>query len=259
MIAKTEDAGSHAGLDLDSSLHFELASPDLAHARSLQQRVDRKYLLRVSDLEPLLRQLQSSHLAFRAGRTLWARYESVYFDTPDRDLYHAHRRGLRPRYKVRIRHHVDRQLTFLEVKRKDQNGRTVKLRHPLSFLHDGLGTAERQFIEDHSPIDASRLIPIVSSSFRRLTLVGRLIHERVTFDRDLLFRAGGHTEHVSRVVVAEVKRSRDDHRDGAAAELRTLRAQTQVISKYCLGTILLAPVRANVFKPAMRALERLSA
>ena len=259
MIAKAEATTSSTGIDLDSPLLFELASPDLVHARALQQRVDRKYLLRTGDLKPLLNRLQSSHLAFRAGRTLWARYESVYFDTPDRDLYHAHRRGLRPRYKVRIRHHVDRQVTFLEVKRKDQTGRTVKLRLPLSFLHGRLGKRERRFVEDHSPIDASRLIPIVSSSFRRLTLVGRLIPERVTFDRDLLFRAEGNTERVSRVVVAEVKRSRDDHRDGAAAELRALRAQTQVISKYCLATILLVPVRANVFKPAMRALERLSA
>jgi len=122
---------------LDILRRFAIAPPSLIEARSLQRRVDRKYLLAASAITSLLARLQQSHCVVRANEHGWARYDSLYFDTPDRDLYHAHRCGRRPRYKVRIRHHVDRALSFLEVKRKDRSGRTTKHR-----LAEGLYSIE---------------------------------------------------------------------------------------------------------------------
>jgi hypothetical protein len=66
------------------------------------------------------------------------------------------------------------------------------------------------------------------------------------------------TERVSRLVIAEVKQSRHTDHLGAIPALRAVHARAEALSKYCLGTILLVPVRANVFKPALRAVERLS-
>jgi hypothetical protein len=146
----------------------------------------------------------------------------------------------------------------VEIKRKDNSGRTVKLRLPVAYGHTQLECRERQFIAAHVPIDADRLVPSIAISFLRLTLVGGLINERVTLDRRIVFSAGSHTVQVSRVVVAEVKQSRHANHVGAVCALRDLHARAEPVSKYCLGTSLLAPVRANVFKPALRAIERLS-
>jgi hypothetical protein len=237
---------------------FDVATPALVQARALQQRVDRKYLLAADDLAPLLHRLHPHHLLLRAGREAWARYENLYFDSPERGLYHAHRRGCRPRYKVRIRHHLDRQLTFLEIKRKENSGRTVKLRLPMPYGDNELGSRERQFIETQTPIDAARLVPSLAISFLRLTLVGSAINERVTVDRQLVFCAGCQTQQVLRVVIAEVKQSQYANHDGAVRALRDLHATAEPISKYCVGTVMLVPARANVFKPAVRAILRLS-
>jgi hypothetical protein len=238
--------------------NFDVAPPSLVEERSLQQRVDRKYLLGIDDLEPLLARLRPGYCLLRAGQHVWARYESVYLDTLDRELYHAHRCGRRPRYKVRIRHHIDRQLTFLEIKRKQNNGHTVKLRLTLAFRQNHLDSRERLFIEAHTPLNVARLIPCVSISFQRLTLLGRGVNERLTLDRDLTVVAGARAEHISRVVIAEVKQSRYVHHGGAVDALRGVHAREAKLSKYCLGTILMAPVRANIFKPVFRTIERLS-
>jgi hypothetical protein len=239
--------------------NFEMAPAGLVQARALQQRVDRKYLLATNGLEALITRLCPDYCLLRAGQQVWARYESIYFDTLDRALFHAHRRGLRPRFKVRVRHHLDRELTFLEVKRKERSGRTVKYRLALPFSQAELGPREHTFIEAHALLDAECLLPRLSISFRRLTLLGRDINERVTIDRDFMVKAGSHSEQLDRLVIAEVKQPRFLNHVGAVAALRSINAIENALSKYCLGTILVAPVRANVFKPAVRAVERLSA
>lgn len=239
--------------------NFDVAPPALIEARSLQQRIDRKYLLAANDLEGVLARLSQSHCVLRAGQLVWARYESIYFDTQDRMLYHAHRCGRRPRYKVRIRHHVDRQLSFLEVKRKESSGRTAKHRLPIPYAQNHLGPDDQRFIEAHTSLNGVLLFPRVSISFRRLTLLGSAVNERLTLDRDLTVGDGTPVAQMGGIVIAEVKQSHYVNHAGAVATFRELHAREVALSKYCLGTILVAPVRGNIFKPALRAVERLLA
>jgi hypothetical protein len=115
------------------------------------------------------------------------------------------------------------------------------------------------FIESHTGLDAMRLFPRLSISFRRLTLLGCEINERVTLDRELAVSSETESEELGRIVFAEVKQPHRGSHGGAAETLRTLNAREEALSKYCLGTILVAPVRANVFKPTLRTIRRLSA
>jgi hypothetical protein len=246
-------------LELDLLRGFDIAGTALIEARSLQQRIDRKYLLAADTLEPLLARLHPDYSLLHAGAQGWARYESIYFDTADRTFYHAHRCGRRPRYKVRIRHHVDRLLSFLEIKSKTNSGRTMKRRLALPYGQNHLGAAEQQFIDTYAPTNRVRLMPCVSISFVRLTLVGKGLNERLTFDRDVTFADGPREERFSRVVVAEVKQVVYSNHLGAVPALRTLHAREVAFSKYCIGTFLVAPVAGNIFKPTLKAVERLSA
>lgn len=246
-------------LGLDLLRGFDIAGAALIEARALQQRVDRKFLLAAHALEPLLARLRPEYSLLHAGEQGWARYENIYFDTPDRTLYHAHRCGRRPRYKVRIRHHVDRQLSFLEIKSKTNSGRTVKRRHALPYGQNHLGAPELRFIDTWAMTNSVRLMPCVSISFLRLTLLGKGLNERLTYDRDLTFADGAREERFSRVVVAEVKQAAYSNHLGAVPALRTLHAREVAFSKYCIGTLLVAPVAGNIFKPTLKAVERLSA
>jgi hypothetical protein len=249
---------SHA-TGLDALPDFEVATAALIEARSLQQRVDRKYLLRADALELLLARLGRGYCLLRGGEQGWARYESIYLDTPGRELYHAHRCGRRPRYKIRIRHHVERQRSFLEIKSKTNSGRTVKRCLALPYGQNHLEAPDRRFIETYAPVDTVHLMPCVSISFVRLTLVAKGLNERVTFDRDVTFVGGPREERFSRVVIAEIKQAEYSNHLGAVAEFRTLHVREVAFSKYCVGTILVAPVAGNIFKPTLKAVERLSA
>lgn len=236
---------------------FDVAAPTLLARRALQRRIDRKFLLGDPALPPLLGHLRSAYVLLLAGDRGWARYENVYFDTPERELFHAHRRELRPRYKIRIRHHVDRRLSFLEIKHKERSGRTTKTRLDLPFGAAALTEREFRFIDAHAPVAVGRLVPCVSISFERLTLLGREANERLTFDRRLWLSDSRRVERLPRIVIAEVKQARHGTTD-AITTLLTLQAREAAVSKYCLGTVLLASMPANVFKPALRAIERLS-
>ena len=239
---------------------FATAHPALVLSRSLQQRVDRKFLLSERSLESLLSRLQPSFSALTAGNKFWARYDSIYFDTEERTLFHAHCRDRLPRFKVRIRRHVDRQLAFLEIKRKDANRRTTKYRLPVPVTQGGLCERELAFIAEHMPAPGEcTLAAVMSVAFQRLTLVANEAMERLTLDRALLFAGVERELHMPRLVVGEVKQEQFMNRSGSVSAFRTIRAREASFSKYCIGSALLSGVSANVFKPTLRAAARLIA
>jgi len=105
-------------------------------------------------------------------------------------------------------------------------------------------------------IGAARLVPCLSIGLLRVTLVGAAFNERVTLDWDLEVRDRGVSQRVSNVVIAEIKQARHSNTNRAVRVFRMLGVREHVLSKYCLATARLAPVRMNTFKPAFRTLER---
>ncbi|OFW03026.1 MAG: hypothetical protein A3I61_05360 [Acidobacteria bacterium RIFCSPLOWO2_02_FULL_68_18] len=243
---------------LDVLATFEPSSRELLSARALQQRVDRKFVLPVWAAGPLLARLHAGYRVVHTGDKRLARYEDLYFDTPGRDMYHDHHRGRRPRFKVRIRHHLDRERTFLEVKRKGANDRTTKWRLELPFHETTLEDDRRRFIEAHAPLDVARLTPCLAVAFVRSTLVGVSADERLTFDWHVEFSQGVRLVALAGVVIAEVKQARYRSATSAVDVFRAIHLREQGVSKYCLATSRLAAVRTNRFRPALRTVERLA-
>jgi hypothetical protein len=237
---------------------FSGVSTELLASRALLQRVDRKYTLPAGDIEPLLASLGADYGVLRAGTALAARYQTIYFDTDDLRLYHAHRRGRAERFKVRIRHHVDRELSFVEVKHRNALGRSVKSVLPRPFGVGALDDEARAFVERHCPVSARELEPRVWIAFRRMTLVGYELDERITIDCNLEYGDGTASERWPEAAIAEVKQRRRSNHTASVRALRGARACERAISKYCLATARLAGIRGNVFRPAVRALERAS-
>ncbi len=116
-------------LDAVSGALAPVSLREVIDAADLQTRVDRKYLLTTAELAALGEHLGHFRALEIAGRRRFG-YESVYFDTPDLDLYRAHRQGRRRRFKVRIRTYLDSGESMLEVKTKGPRGETVKARTP---------------------------------------------------------------------------------------------------------------------------------
>ena len=235
------------------------APPGLLERRVLQQRIDRKFVFSAALLEPLLTNLSVHFSVVRASTALLATYHTVYCDTPGRLMYENHRRGRLPRYKVRVRHHLERRLTFLEVKCKTGDARTTKARREQPFGKVTLDGQTEAFLAGCCPVRADMLSPQLSMTFRRITLVGNDINERVTIDLDLEISADRAPRSLRGVAVAEIKQACYRNDTPAMRALRALHVRERAFSKYCIGTALLAPVRSHCFRQTLRYVDRLCA
>jgi hypothetical protein len=101
---------------------------ELIERAALQERMDRKYLLPLSEVECVLAAVETNTRVLDINGTRLFGYESVYFDTPDLTSFRltAYRRARR--FKIRTRTYVDSDSCWLEVKTQGRRGTTVKNR-----------------------------------------------------------------------------------------------------------------------------------
>ncbi|MEY4549328.1 MAG: hypothetical protein RL685_5523 [Pseudomonadota bacterium] len=236
---------------------FSPVSPELLARRDLLQRTDTKYLLSRHSLPELLGYLERDYRLLYAGDQASALYLTQYLDTPEIDFFHDHRRGKRLRFKVRVRHYPERSLSYLEIKGKSPSGGTRKWRRSLAYLCDELSPDDLRFVSTQVPFDAANLVPSLVNQFRRITLVGIDLPERITLDMDLQFRNDQSSQTLGEVLIVEVKQPRFCRQSPASLALARCRALAGSTSKYCVGTMLLRPeVRHNRLRPMLARLER---
>lgn len=225
---------------------------------ALLDRVETKYVFHERRLNGVLAALTEEYrvLAINDGRL--NHYRTLYFDTADFALFHRHQAGARNRYKVRSRGYLDTDLSFLEVKHKVKQNRTVKSRIRTADFIDHLTSGTSGFLSAHLPPNKWRLEPKLWNEYTRITLVGRHSPERVTLDLNLQFQRGEETMILPGIVIAEVKQP------GAAVDsafvrlMRDLTIRPRGFSKYCVGVSMLYPdVKHNRFKPALRLVGKL--
>lgn len=242
-------------------LGFDVASRELVAQRSLQRRADTKFLFGIDQLREILAERVDDFALVQASGASLANYGNLYFDTATHGCLYDHHRGRRDRYKVRVRHHVDRQLSSLEVKRKTRADLTEKVRTPLAFGQEAFGREHSDFIQRNSPMGLETLQPALRVDFCRLTLVGKEHEERATFD--VWLRFGGRGRHVhlpDRLVVCEIKQPKFWARSPLMMALRGHRLRPFRMSKYCAAASFLLPhLKLNRFRPFARAIDRAAA
>jgi hypothetical protein len=249
-------AAAQEGALADALEPFGYASPELLLRRKLLHRVDSKFVLRGDQLVQLLAQLPRDYAVLRAGVRRIASYRTLYFDTPDLQCFHDHRRGRRPRHKIRIRHYLDRGVTSFEIKSKLQGERTRKARVLLPYRVDALPDRALELAAEQGARFDGPLEPQLWMEFRRLTLLGLEHEERVTIDVGLTM-GGREPVTLDGVVIAEVKQARFSARSPIMTALRDARLRPTSASKYCTGIALTRDgVRLNRLLPALRVIER---
>ena len=94
----------------------------------LMNRTDTKFVTNKENLARLLELAQGKYYAqFHCGAKI-ASYMTTYWDTDAYRFYLEHHNGRAPRQKVRVRTYMDSDDSFLEVKTKNNHGRTKKKR-----------------------------------------------------------------------------------------------------------------------------------
>lgn len=233
-------------------------------------RIDTKFAVPLSMLPAILDAAQKDYYAQEIDGKRIATYDTMYYDTESLDMYVRHHDKQLVRQKIRVRQYVESQLTFLEIKRKNNKGRTKKKRIAVpGFDIQGstFGESKKElwsvedFIAAKSRYQWSELSPHLSTKFHRITLVNKAKTERLTIDMDLLWTnvVSGEMKTFNDLVIIELKR------DGNVPSHMTdimldLRVHPFKISKYCIGIALTTPdIKKNRFKNKIRTIEKMLA
>lgn len=212
-------------------------------AVKLMNRIDTKYVTSEVMVMQLLE--QASKYGYRAqvhGGVVAARYDTRYYDTDARDMYIMHHNRHLARQKIRTRHYEDGSATYLEIKDKNNRGRTKKRRIeiPIDNLMDFMGNNEAlAFIEPLARYNIKSLSPAIATRFVRITIVNPELTERITIDLNLEFTdLRSSTEgKIDGMAIIEIKQD-GNIRSKTKEILNSLRVKPMRISKYCLGTAL---------------------
>lgn len=217
----------------------------------LMDRVDTKYIFHRNELPSILRVLNTEYAVLEVEGNRISRYESIYFDTPDFDLYYQHHRGKRNRYKFRIRKYVESNLSFFEIKFKNNKGRTKKTRTKSAELLP-------LFIQRNSTWERTDLEEMITVNYSRITLVNLKAGERVTIDLHLEFVREDQRKSMGEFVIIEVKQGKNAISPFTKI-MRQKHIRTGSISKYCFGMMHMYPhLKFNNFKPFQNRLKKIN-
>ncbi|MBR5138282.1 MAG: polyphosphate polymerase domain-containing protein [Alistipes sp.] len=228
----------------------------------LMNRVDTKYVMHEQQLEELLQMAVEEYSVQIIGDVRACRYNTLYYDTADYDMYTRHHNQQLTRQKIRTRCYEESGQYFIEVKNKTNKGRTKKKRITIpasAFADVTRNAAAEAFLREKAAYAPEEIEPALTTTFDRITLVNNAHTERLTIDANLRFgnlRKASEGE-MKGLVIVELKQ------DGMYFSpmkkiLQRLRIKPFKVSKYCLGTVLTeADVKQNRFKRKVRMIEKM--
>ena len=223
---------------------------------ALLDRMDTKYVFTREQLPEFLKVLKNHYFILEIDEKRMFRYESLYFDTDDFSLYNHHYCGRLNRYKVRFRKYVESDLSYFEIKFKNNKGRTIKsrIKHTTS---DAIHGQALDLLHEKTPLEAHGLKAKMWVNYTRITLVSNDFKERLTLDLDLAFKNEDEVKTVDELIIAEVKQSKS----GQSVFSKLMKKQhirRGSISKYCFGVAsLFNNIRVNNFKSQILYLNRI--
>ena len=232
----------------------------------LMNRIDTKFVTTVPMLRQLLLLAKDDYFVQESQGERISPYYTLYFDTPDCKMYNRHEAGHLSRQKVRVRSYVNAGLNFLEVKTKNNHGRTKKKRiEALNFdpenhsIFNVQSSLFSDFLQTYLKYPQQSLVRQVENRFDRITLVNKAKTERLTIDTNLRFHniSTNNYRFMEDLVVIELKR--DGLQPSPILPLLTkLRVHPHGFSKYCIGSALTnADLRRNRIKPRLHSVEKI--
>jgi hypothetical protein len=204
----------------------------------LMNRIDRKFVTTTDRLHQLLQMARQDYYIQEIDGERNPEYDTTYFDTVAFDMYNQHQWNHANRQKIRFRTYCISGLQFMEVKTKNNHGRTKKKRMEVNNMNV-CESEKRTFLSKHLRYKADTLQPVLNNHFHRITLVNKAKTERLTIDSALCFHnlVNGKDKDMGNLVIIELKR------DGLCYSpvlemLRQLHIHPHGFSKYCMGSAL---------------------
>ena len=240
--------------------HLEPITLEQMSSIRLMNRTDTKFVTSKDNLVRLLEMAQGKYYAQFNNDSRIANYMTTYWDTDNHRFFLEHHNGRAPRQKVRVRTYMDSDLTFLEVKTKNNHGRTKKKRVEVPSQEIEVQGTNGEFVEALVHQGLNEMHPTVRNQFHRITLVNYDKTERLTIDYDVHFHnlETGNNANVGPLVIIELKRDGNVY-SPVLDILRVLRIKPSGFSKYCIGSVMTnRNLKRNIFKEKMVVLSKLA-
>ncbi len=224
----------------------------------LMDRTDTKFVLKATDLADILNAIKNDYRVLEVNGNRISKYESLYFDTPEFELFHKHRTGKLNRYKIRFRKYVESELNFFEVKFKNNKGRTIKDRVKQKQINTAIDDKAKDLLIEKTSLIPEKLEAKIWVNYSRITLVNIHSPERVTLDLNLHFINEHKKVNIENLVIAEVKQDKSVSSPFLKL-MKKLHIREGSISKYCFGIIsMIEKVKHNNFKPKLIPIKKIS-
>ena len=237
--------------------NFSPISLDEMDDVKLMSRTDTKFAFKANKMPLLLQKLLPFYRVLAIDAELIHDYKSLYYDTDNRKFYLDHHNGRVNRNKIRFREYVGSKLTFLEIKRKNNKGKTIKKRMRVDAISNELSEKQKNYIEKiigrPMNVNAKQWI-----NFSRITFVHKTQKERLTIDVNLTFENSNEKGDMKHIVIAEVKQERMSRSSDFMRIAKEMHILPIRISKYCLTTLALNPeLKKNRFKEKVLFINKL--
>ena len=229
---------------------------------TLMNRTDTKYVAHQRQLRAILEQAAAKNYMVQFTQSAVNGYDTTYYDTAALSMYLMHHNRKLHKHKIRCRTYTDCGISFLEIKDKNNSGRTSKIRMPVRNAATEKLRSDKKvldFISNNTVFNFLRLVPTVKTDFHRITLVNDKKTERITIDVELKFKnlMTGNDADLKDLVIIELK---EDGRfvSTMSGILHDLHVKPFHISKYCIGTAMTNPqVKHNRFKRKLHLLNKI--
>lgn len=231
----------------------------------LMNRIDTKYVLSEAEVLEMLR--SAARCGYRVqviDGVRACRYDTLYYDTAERDMYLVHHNQQLTRQKIRTRLYVETEQAFLEIKNKTNRGRTKKRR--ITISHSELGSFNSgdnasevvAFYNKNARYAIGDVAPALATRFTRITLVNPELSERLTIDLGLSYE-DVRTHRIAAIPSMAIVELKQDGNTLSMMKriLRDMHIAPLKVSKYCLGTALtVEDIKKNRFKLKIRDIEK---
>lgn len=225
---------------------------------SLMNRTDTKFWFNYKHLQDILDAIKDDYYLLHIKDKCQLPYATTYYETAGNSMYLKHHNGKLNRYKVRRRTYVESKISYLEIKFKNNKGRTVKKRILSSNNQVEFTAKEKAFITAVTALDADMLKPILLNEFNRLMLVNKDFKERCTIDVNLKYTYKGKKVTLDDLVIVELKSGSNSGLSPLASALRDRRIKSAGFSKYCFGRSITDPhLKRNSFKAKIRKVQKI--
>ena len=145
--------------------------------------------------------------------------------------------------------HLERDgLAGKNVQKLQKQGKTIKKRLKVDRIPTKLSNDQKSYVEKIMGYSLS-VLPKQWINFRRITLVHKILKERLTIDVNLNFSENEANGDLSKIAIAEVKQERMSRTSDFIRIAKEMKIYPMRLSKYCFTTMQLeSTIKKNRFK-----------